>query len=168
MNALAACGFTYDVNTRLKTNDFIVDRLTGAKNRIPREGRDDIATAYLKGGAGPSNIYIGLWSGTRLPNGLETAADLLSLVTEVTGYTQAARLPLNLGPVTDGACSNAASLARFDMTTTGTVNGAFLSTAAAKGAGTGKLLSVVRFANPRPVDETVYLEVLSGFQFISL
>lgn len=168
MNALAACGFTYDVNTRLKTNDFIVDHLTGAKNRIPREGLNDIATAYLKGGAGPSNIYIGLWSGTHLPNGLETAADLLSLVTEVTGYTQTERLPLNLGPVTDGACSNAASLARFDMTTAGTVNGAFLSTAAAKGASVGKLLSVVRFANPRPVDETVYLEVLSGFQFISL
>lgn len=168
MNALAACGFTYDVNTRLKTNDFIVDRLTGAKNRIPREGLNDIATAYLKGGAGPSNIYIGLWSGTHLPNGLETAADLLSLVTEVTGYTQTERLLLNLGPVTDGSCSNAASLARFDMTTAGTVNGAFLSTAAAKGASVGKLLSVVRFANPRPVDETVYLEVLSGFQFISL
>ena len=168
MNALAACGFTYDVNTRLKTNDFIVDRLAGAKNRIPREGLNDMASAYLKGGAGPLNIYIGLWSGTHLPNGLETAADLLSLVTEVTGYTQTERLLLNLGPVTDGACSNAASLARFDMTTSGTVNGAFLSTAAAKGASTGKLLSVVRFANPRPVDDTVYLEVLSGFQFISL
>ena len=93
---------------------------------------------------------------------------MLSLVTEVTDYTQANRLLLDLGAVASGACSNAASLARFDMTAAGTVNGAFLSTVQTKGASTGKLLSVVRFANPRTVDESVYLEVLSGFQFISL
>ena len=50
----------------------------------------------------------------------------------------------------------------------GTVNGAFISTTQAKGAATGRLLSVVRFFNPRAVDDTVYLEVLSGFQFVSL
>jgi len=64
--------------------------------------------------------------------------------------------------------SNAASVARFDMQDTLTINGAFISTVQAKGASTGKLLSVVRFANPRSVDNTVYLEVLTGFQFISL
>ncbi len=168
MNALAACGFTYDVNTRLKSDGSMIGRITGAKNRVPREGLNDIATAYLKGGAGPANLYIGLWSGAHVPTGEETAATLLSLVTEVTDYTQANRLLLDLGAVTDGSCSNAAALARFDMLGAGTVNGAFLSTSQTKGAATGKLLSVVRFANPRAVDASVYLEVLSGFQFISL
>lgn len=167
MNALAACGFTYDVNTRLKLDDSLLSRIT-AKNRVPGEGLNDIATAYLKGGAGPANLYIGLWSGAHTPTGNETAATLLSLVTEVTDYTQANRLLLDLGAVANGSCSNAAALARFDMTAAGTVNGAFLSTTQTKGASTGKLLSVVRFANPRTVDESVYLEVLSGFQFISL
>ena len=168
MNALAACGFTYDVNTRLKLNSTLVGRITGQANRVPVEGLNDIATAYLKGGAGPANLYVGLWSGPHTPTGAETASTLLSLVTEVTNYTQATRLPLVLGGVTDGGCSNAADLARFDMLGSATVNGAFISTSSAKGALTGKLLSVVRFANQRVVDETVYLEVLSGFQFISL
>lgn len=167
MNALAACGFTYDVNTRLKLDGSLLSRIT-AKNRVPAEGLNDIATAYFKGGAGPANLYIGLWSGAHAPTGNETAATLLSLVTEVTGYTQANRLLLDLGAVTSGSCSNAASLARFDMNAAGTVNGAFVSTTQTKGASTGKLLSVVRFANPRTVDEAVYLEVLSIFQFISL
>ena len=80
MNALAACGFTYDVNTRLKSDGSMIGRITGAKNRVPREGLNDIATAYLKGGAGPANLYIGLWSGAHVPTGEETAATLLSLV----------------------------------------------------------------------------------------
>jgi len=64
--------------------------------------------------------------------------------------------------------TRAADPARFDMLGSATVNGAFISTAQTKGASTGKLLSVVRFANPRPVDASVYLEVLTGFQFVSL
>lgn len=168
MNSLAQCGFTYDVNTRLKTDGSLVSRLAGCKNRMPAEGINDVVTAYFKGGAGPANLYIGLWSGTHTPNGSETAANLASLVTEVTNYTQATRMLLNLGAVVDGGVSNAADIARFDMMGAATVNGAFLSTTSAKGSSTGKILSVVRFANPRAVDETVYLEVLTGFQFISL
>jgi len=168
MNSLAQCGFTYDVNTRLKTDGSLVGRLAGCKNRMPAEGINDVVTAYFKGGAGPANLYIGLWSGAHTPNGSETAANLASLVTEVTNYTQATRMLLDLGAVVDGSVSNAAGLARFDMMGAATVNGAFLSTTSAKGASTGKILSVVRFANPRTVDETVYLEVLTGFQFISL
>lgn len=163
-----ACGFTYDVATRRKSDGALIDQLTGQKNRVPTEGLNDIATAYLKGGAGPANLYIGLWTGALIPTGSETAANLLGQVTEVTNYVQPDRLALTLGAVVGGGCSNTASLARFDLLGAATVNGMFLSTVATKGASTGKLLSVVRFANPRAVDETVYLEVLSGFQFISL
>jgi hypothetical protein len=168
MKSIAAGGFTHNVGAYLKSNGVLVGEVSSDKNRVPLEGLNDIASAYFKAGAGPANIYIGLWSGPHIPDGAETAATLLSVVTEFTGYSQAARLPLVLGSVSAGACSNAASLARFDMTAAGTVNGAFLSTVAAKGSASGKLLSVVRFANPRPVDNTVYLEVLSGFQFVSL
>lgn len=161
------CGFAYDLTVKAKKDGRILS-LDHAQNRVPIEGLNDIVTAYFKGGAGPAGLYIGLWSGAHVPNGTETAATLASLVTEVTNFSQATRLALTLGAVASGACSNAASLARFDMTDTATVNGAFLSTAQAKGAATGKLLSVVRFANPRAVDSTVYLEVLTGFQFISI
>lgn len=163
-----ACGFTYDVATRRKSDAALLALLRDQKNRVPTEGLNDIATAYLKGGAGPANLYIGIWSGTHVPTGEEKMSDLLSQVTEVTNYVQPNRLLLDLGAVTNGGCSNTASLARFDMLGSGTVNGMFLSTSATKESASGKLLSVVRFANPRQVDESVYLEVLSGFQFVSL
>ena len=168
MDTIARCGFTYDVLTRSKADSGLIEAVRGQMNRVPREGLNDIATAYFKGGAGPAALYIGLWSGAHIPNGEETAANLLSLVSEVTTYSQTGRMLLDLGPVADGSCSNAASLARFDMLGTGTVNGAFISTTQAKGASTGKMLSVVRFANPRQFDATVYLELLTGFQFVSL
>ena len=96
------------MNTRLKTDDSLVGRLAGCKNRMPAEGINDVVTAYFKGGAGPANLYIGLWSGAHTPNGSETAANLASLVTEVTNYTQATRMLLDLGAVVDGGVSNAA------------------------------------------------------------
>lgn len=168
MSSILHCGFAYDLVVRSKADDRIlfIERCT--PNRVPMEGLDDMANVYLKGGTGPAALYIGLWSGAHITDGSETAANLSTMVTEVTNYSQAGRLPLVLGTVSGGACSNAASLARFDMLGSATVNGAFLSTVQAKGAATGKLPSVVRFANPRAVDETVYLEVLSGFQFVSL
>ncbi len=160
-------GFAYDIAMRRKEDGRLI--LTEyAKNRVPMEGLNDMVIAYLKGGAGPANLYIGLWTGAHIPDGTETAATFGSVVTEFTDYSQPTRLVLTLGAVSSGGCSNAASLARFDMAAAGTVNGMFLSTTQAKGASTGKLLSVVRFANPRSVDAAVYLEVLTGFQFISL
>lgn len=167
MYAIIQPGFTFDVLTRSKATDGITDSLCGAKNRVPREGLNDMAT-YFKSGAGPAALYIGLWSGAHIPDGEETAGNLLTLVTEVTEYSQSGRLLLELGAVADGALSNAANLARFDMLGSGTANGAFISTTQAKGTATGKLLSVVRFPNPRAFDSSVYLELLAGFQFVSL
>lgn len=68
----------------------------------------------------------------------------------------------------DGGCSNAASLAIFNFSADAVVNGAFISTAPAKGATNGALMSVVRFPTARQVDASVYLEILSGFQFLSM
>lgn len=161
------CGFAYTMAAKVKDDGRILT-IDSAKNRVPLEGLNDMVTAYFKGGAGPANLYIGLWSGAHIPDGSETAATLGSVVTEVTDYVQTGRLLLELGSVTAGAASNAADPARFDMLGSATVNGAFISTVQTKGASTGKLLSVVRFANPRPVDASVYLEVLTGFQFVSL
>lgn len=168
MIAANHCGFTYDVLNRSKADDTILDALRGVKNRVPREGLNDMATAYFKQGAGPAALYIGLWSGSHTPDGEETAANLLTKVTEVTQYNQSGRLLLQLGAVADGALSNILNLARFDMNDTGNLNGMFLSTVQAKGATTGKILSVVRFPNQRNFDPSTYFEVMAGFQFTSL
>lgn len=161
-------GFTYDVLTRSKADNAVVDALRGARNHVPRQGLNAIATAAFKQGSGPAAFYLGLWSGAHEPDGEETAANLASLVTEVTDYSQSGRLLLQLGSVTDGAVSNTASLARFDMLGSGTINGAFISTTQAKGSAAGTLYSVVRFPNPRVYDPTLYLELMAAFQLVSL
>ncbi|EER61548.1 hypothetical protein AcdelDRAFT_0883 [Acidovorax delafieldii 2AN] len=168
MSSTIRPGFIYDLAIRSKADGRILHIERGTPNRVPVEGLNDMANCYLKGSAAPAAFYIGLWTGSHIPNGDETAANLASMVSEATAYLQTGRLPLVLGTVANGAVSNAASLARFDMQGTATINGAFLSTVQAKGADTGKLASVVRFANPRTVDDTVYLEILTGFQFVSL
>lgn len=161
-------GFTYDVMSRLKKDGTLIDQLQGVRNRIPMEGLNDLASAYFKGTAPPGQLYVGLWSGSLVPTGEETAANLLDAVTEVTSYSDSTRIPLVLGSVDRGTCSNLGQLARFDVSANATVNGAFLSTVNAKGARYGKLLSVARFPAPRVVDDSMYLEVLCGFQFISI
>lgn len=168
MSSILRAGFAYDLAVRSKADGRILHIERAVPNRVPLEGLNDMASAYLKGGVGPTGLYVGLWSGAHTPDGTETAANLATVVAEVTNYNQPTRLVLALGDVAGGACNNAASLARFDMMGSATVNGAFISTAQAKGASTGRLLSVVRFPNPRAVDETVYLEILAGFQFVSL
>lgn len=166
MNALAACGFFYDAALR-RADGSLIDS-THAKNRVPVEGLNLITNGIFKGGALPGALHIGLWSGNYVPNGTETAATLPTLVTEITAYEGATRKEFLPGPVANGGCSNADNLAVFSFLAAATANGAFISTAPAKGATNGTLLSIVRFPSAREVDDSVYLEILSGFQFISM
>lgn len=167
MTTIARCGFTYDAAVRRKTDAATVAMLR-ARNRVPQEGLDLMAAGIFTGGAIPSALFIGLWSGSHAPDGAETAANLLTLVTEITSYEGAARPAFTPGAVAAGGVSNVDALARFNFNANAMVNGAFISTASAKGASSGRLLSVVRFPNARAVDASVYLEVLSGFQFLSM
>lgn len=167
MNALTQCGFVYDVATRRKSDRALIDSLH-ARNRVPGEGLDLIASAIFAQGPVPGQLHIGLWTGAYVPNGTETAATLPTLVTELTAYEGTTRKLFVPGAVADGGCSNAASLAIFNFTAEAEANGAFISTAPAKGATNGSLLSVVRFPVKRAVDASVYLEILSGFQLLSM
>lgn len=162
-----ACGFTFDFTLRDKRNGQKVWRDT-VKNRVPMEGLNAIANGYFKGGTGPGAFYIGLWAGAHVPDGTETAATLPSIVTEVTNYDGSTRKTFTSGTVANGGLSNAAELARFSFSGSATVNGAFISTTSAKGSTSGILLSVVRFPVQRSVDASVYLDVLAGFQLVSM
>ncbi|RYF45098.1 MAG: hypothetical protein EOO27_42075 [Comamonadaceae bacterium] len=138
------------------------------KNRVPIEGLNLMAAALFNQGAVPTNYYIGLWSGAHTTNGAETAADFLTQVTEITAYDGSARKAWTPGTVTNGGASNAAALARFNFLDDVTVNGMFMSTSAPKGSTAGAIVSVVKFPSSRSVDPAVYLDVLAGFQFVSL
>ncbi|AOU99852.1 hypothetical protein [Delftia tsuruhatensis] len=100
----------------------------------------------------PANLFIGLWSGSYVPNGTETAATLPTLVTEVTQYDGATRKAWVPGNVSAGGVSNELSLARFSFTGMQTVNGVFVSSSSGKGSDTGALLSIVRLPVARAVD----------------
>lgn len=167
MNAIAGCGFTYDTALRRKSDQLLLSQAQH-KNRVPMEGLDLMAAGFFANGAIPPALFIGLWSGSHVIDGNETAGNLPTLVNEVTSYEGATRLPFTPGDVSAGGVSNAAAIARFDFNAGATVNGAFISTSGAKGSTAGRLLSVVRFSTARDVDPSVYLEVLSGFQFVSM
>ena len=72
MTSKLGCGFVYDLTVADKKTGAVRAQYLGEKNRVPLEGLNDIAAAYLKGGAGPGALYIGLWSGARIPDGLDT------------------------------------------------------------------------------------------------
>lgn len=167
MTSPIPCGFTYDLALRRKSDGSVVG-VERVHNRVPVEGLDLIANTCFAQAAFPASLYIGLYAGGHVPDGNETAATLPSLVTEVTQYSGTTRLAFTPGPVSAGGVSNEASLARFDFSGVATVNGVFISSAATKGSDAGALVSVVRLPTPRQVDPAYFLEVLAGFQFISL
>lgn len=166
MKTFASCGFTYAADFRSKVDHRLIGRCL-AKNRVPVEGLDLMVNAIFKGGAVPAALYIGLWSGAHTPDGAETAANFLTQVTEIIAY-DGARKAFAPGSVSNGGVSNADALARFNFDAAATVNGMFMATSQPKGATAGAILSVVRFPSPRPVDPSVYLDVLAGFQLVSM
>lgn len=161
------CGFTYEVLTRRKSDHSIVSREV-VHNRVPEEGLNLMCSVVFKAAPAPAALYVGLYSGSHAPSGQETAATFLTQVQEVTDYDDATRKAFNPGVVAGGGVSNEQSLARFSFGSEQTVNGVFISTASAKGANTGALLSVVRLPTARKVDPAFYLEILTGFQFVSI
>ena len=167
MTSPIPCGFTYDLALRHKSDGSVVG-VERVRNRVPIEGLNLIASACFAADVFPANLFIGLYSGGHVPDGNETASSLPGLVTEVTQYSGTTRLPFVPGLVNSAGVSNEASLTRFDFTGTTTVNGVFISSAATKGSDAGALVSVVRLPTPRQVDPAYFLEVLAGFQFISL
>lgn len=167
MNTLASCGFTYAASFRDAADHRLLDRAL-VKNRVPIEGLNLMANGLFAGGAIPTGYFIGLWTGAHVPSGEETAADFLTQVTEITAYDGSTRKPWTPGAVANGGLSNAYALARFNFTSAVTVNGMFMSTSQPKGATAGAIVSVVRFPSPRPVDPSVYLDVLAGFQLVSM
>lgn len=164
---LARAGFGYRTRLVCKATGRVLAESTD-HNKVPVEGLNLMAAALFTGGAVPPALYIGLHSGAHSPDGTETAANLNLLVSEITSYTSLSRVAFQPGAVAAGAVGNEASVAVFEFPSPAVVNGAFISTSAAKGSATGTLLSFVRFQPARNVDASVRLEIVAGFQFLSI
>lgn len=160
-----AWGFEY--RYEYEFNGVIVDLGPPVRNLIPQAGIDHLA-GLLRGTVTPiNNWYLGLYEGNYVANNpAVVSADLPVTVGECIAYNGATRLPWT--HVYDGvsAVDNVAARAEFTFTTAKRIYGGFLSSASAKGAPTGLLMSIARFSTPRDVEPGGILRLLAGVVFV--
>lgn len=158
-------GFTYlveviDAQGMVRESEIV-------KNLMPVEGLNHMLGVTLKGSAQVATWYVGIYEGNYTPVAGDTAAAFSASATESSAYTEATRPALALGAVTAGAVDNTAVRAEFTANASKTFYGGFVTSAAAKGATSGVLLSAVRFASPKVLTATEVLRVTAGFTLVS-
>lgn len=131
-------------------------------NLVPYEGLNHLLNVALKGLTPVTSWFVGIYEGDYTPDTSVTAATLGGLATECTAYSESTRRPFVPGTVASGSVDNAASLAEFTFNAGKTVHGSFLTSASAKGATSGVLLSVVRFPSPQVMASGSKLSILAG------
>jgi hypothetical protein len=164
MNPRQKIGFVY--RTEIVRNGVVIERDT-AYNVMPAEALNHVLSVLLKGGAQNSSWYIGLYEGNFTPDGTATAATFPASATECTAYAATTRALFNGGSITDASVSDTLNRSEFTMTADKTVYGGFMSSASAKGATSGVLLSAVRFPAPKVLKTSDVLRVVSGLAFAS-
>lgn len=165
MNGNLRAGFVYTVEV---VKDGIVQSTEVVHNLLPVEGINAILSAALKGGTQVTTWYIGLFEGNYTPLTTDTAATFPGAATETTTYAEATRVEWAEGNIVTGALDNAATRAEFTSNALKTIYGGFISSAPAKGATSGTLLSVVRFSSPKTFEAGSVLRVTAGFSMTSV
>lgn len=140
-------------------------------NIVPDEGLKYALGAMLSKTSPVANFYIGLYTGNYTPVAGDTAATFPANATEFSGYTAATRVLWDLSgtpSITSTTISNTGLEAAFTLNTTATIVGAFISTASAKGAVTGILLSAIKFpAAKGPLNSGDTIKIGYGLTVIS-
>jgi hypothetical protein len=124
-------------------------------NLVTTEGKNDQLTQYFKGSAYTAGFFIGLVNNagfTAYAAG-DTAAQIggTNGWAEGTPYSNATRVAWVGGTASGGSIDNTASVGAFTINATLTVRGAFIATASAKNATTGKLYGEADFSVARSV-----------------
>jgi hypothetical protein len=156
--------------------DYINGVLQGVTpNLVVDEGLNHALDVLLLGGTqiAAANWYLGLAAGGTAPNAAWDATDVTSLFSEVTsatdGYTEANRqVFVGAADTPNEAVDNSASKAAFTMAvaTSLTVTGAFLvGSNNTKGGTTGTLLSAVKYASGRAINDADDYEVQYDVDF---
>jgi hypothetical protein len=162
--SLIHAGFKYLVN--IIRDGAVIDSFE-AHNLMPTEGQNHMLSTEYKSGTPVGTWYVGLFEGNYTPVLGDTAAAFPAAATECTAYVLGTRTPWVPGTVAGGILDNTASVSAFTMNATKTVYGGFVSSAAAKGAVTGVLTSVVRFPSPKPLLSGDILQVTAGITLTS-
>lgn len=120
-------------------------------NRIPKVGRAHLAGMILGTTQPIGAWYAFLFTGDYSPTNDTTAADIPANAAEFVGYSEATRPQWVSRFDGDFSIDNLDSKIKFTFPTTKRIYGAGLVSVPTKGANTGILLSITRFASPRDV-----------------
>lgn len=120
------------------------------ENLVVNVGLQYMAGVALTSTAQITTWYLGLITG---PGVTTAAADTMSSKgwTEFTGYSNSTRVTATFAAATNAnpsVVTNSSSSAAFNINTSGTVGGAFLTSDSAKGGTTGTLFSEKAFSSP--------------------
>lgn len=137
------------------------------ENITPLEGRNYILNAAFGKATQQRNFHIGLFEGDYVPTDNLKAATLPAEAVECTAYTAVSRPTFVCEATATGVVSNTANQVEFTFNATKTVYGAFVTTAASKGATEGVILSAVRFRSPESVNDGSVLRVRAGFSLVN-
>lgn len=144
----------------------VIDSFT-EKNLVPTEGLNHFLNVEFKGATQIGTWYLGVYEGNYTPVSTITAATISAAATETTAYNETTRVAFVPGTVASGAVDNSASRAEFTLNATKTIYGGFLSSASAKGATTGVLVSAVKFSSPKSLVSGDVLRVTASFTLTS-
>lgn len=120
-------------------------------NLVVNEGLNYLLDVMFHGVAPAATWYIGLFEGNYTPVASVSAATITSASTECTAYDEATRQEFNEAAATGQSITNAANRATFTFNASKTIYGAFLVSASAKSATSGKLFSAARFGSSKAV-----------------
>lgn len=124
---------------------------------IPEESIDFIAGLIRATEAPNGTWYVGLFENNYVPDSASKAADIPATIVECTAYSEAARPAWNHAYDGTSVLDNLASKAQFTFSANKRLYGAFVISTSTKGAGSGRLLQIARFATP--------IDVVSGEVF---
>lgn len=128
-------------------------------NIVVTEGLNHILSSALDAGTQIASWYMALFGGNVTPANTWTAANFAGNSTEITstteGYTESTRPAVNFAAPAGGAINNTANKAAFTIATASAlaVYGAGILSVATRGGTTGTLLSSVRFAAVRSLQD---------------
>lgn len=165
LHSRAEMGFTFYVEV-LDRHGRVGQREV-VHNLIPQEGLDHTMGVVFKSATQVPTWYIALYEGNYTPVPGTKASTFPTDATECTAYSQSTRVEFNEGAVITGSVDNSANRAEFTFTQSKTVYGGVISSAAAKGATTGVLISAVRFSSPKVLETGDTLRVIAANSLIS-
>lgn len=160
--AIFGVGFTYLVEVVRPDGSIDHAQTELVHNLVPTEGLNHILGVTFKGVTQVTSWFLAPFEGNFTPLANSTAANLPAAATECTAYAEGTRQAFTSGAVAGGSIDNSASRAQFTLNADKTIYGAWLTSAAAKGATIGVCVSAVKFGTPKVLSNGSVLQLTAG------